>query len=78
MTRIEFHSFYMGDVEDPELYVSHLLHEFMRSKKGQWIADNCHDAQYITDPDPVTWGFKVTVFGTVEAKLATEYYLRWG
>jgi hypothetical protein len=67
----------MGDVEDPELYAAMPLGEFMSTEKGQWIRNNCADPQYIIRPDPDTFGVRVFVYGEVEDKSATEYYLKW-
>ena len=78
MTKITFHTFGMGDVEDPELYAALPLGEFMDTEKGQWIRDNCQDPQYIIRPDPHTYGTRVIVYGEVEDKQAVEWILRWG
>ncbi len=78
MVKITFHTFGMGDVEDPELYASLPLGEFMDTDKGQWIRDNCQDPQYIIRPDPHTYGTRVIVYGEVEDKQAVEWILRWG
>jgi hypothetical protein len=67
----------MGDVEDPELYASFPLHEFMQTEKGQWIREHCADPQYIIRTDPTTYGHRVVVYGTVEAKHATFFELKW-
>ena len=77
MRKITFYSFGMGDVEDPELYAALPLGEFMATEKGQWIRDNCRDPQYIIRPDPHTYSTRVIVYGEVEDRSATEYYLRW-
>jgi hypothetical protein len=77
MVEIRFHSFNMGDVEDPELYASFPLGEFMETEKGQWIRANCLDPKYIIRPDVQSYGHKVIVYGEVDEKLATEYFLKW-
>jgi len=77
MVKITFHTFGMGDVEDPELYASMPLADFMATEKGQWIKANCADPQYIIRPDMTTYGNRVFVYGEVAEKLATEYFLRW-
>jgi hypothetical protein len=74
---ITFHTFNLGDVEDPELYAAFPLGEFMDSDKGQWIKKHCNDPKYIIRPDPNTYGNRVIVYGEVEDKSATEYYLKW-
>jgi hypothetical protein len=78
MQKITFHSFGMGDVEDPELYAAEPLHKFMQTEQGQWIKANCPDPRYIVRPDANTFGNRVLVYGEVEDKLATEYLLKWG
>jgi hypothetical protein len=77
MVKINFHSFGMGDVEDPELYAAFPLGEFMETEKGQWIKTNCEDPKYIIRSDISTFGNRVFVYGEVEEKLATEYFLKW-
>ena len=77
MLKITFHTFGIGDVEDPELYAALPLGEFMDTPKGQWIRDNCAYPQYIIRPDPHTYGTKVIVYGEVEESAATEYFLKW-
>jgi hypothetical protein len=67
----------MGDVEDPELYAAFPLSEFMATEKGQWIKQNCPDPQYIVRADPRTYGSRVIVYGMVDDRSATEYYLKW-
>ena len=77
MIKITFHSFSMGDVDDPELYASLPLGEFMATDTGQWIRANCRDPQYVIRPDPHSYGTKVSVYGEVEEPAATEYFLKW-
>ena len=78
MVKINFHSFHIGDVEDPELYASFPLYEFMQTPKGKWIKEHCGDPKFRTTVDQGMWGYQVQVYGAVEDKLATEYFLRWG
>jgi len=67
----------MGDVEDPELYAAQPLYEWQQTEQGQWVMKNCPDPQYIIRPDPNTFGTRVIVYGEVEDRSATEYYLKW-
>jgi hypothetical protein len=78
MQKITFHSFGMGDVEDPELYAAQPLYEWQQTEQGQWVIENCPDPQYIIRPDVNTFGQQVIVYGNLEDRLATEYLLRWG
>ena len=77
MVKINFHSFGIGDPDDPEIYAAFPLSEFMSTEKGLWIKANCIDPQYIIRPDFGSYGQRVFVYGEVEEKLATEYYLKW-
>ena len=78
MQKINFHSFGMGDVEDPELYAAQPLYEWQQTEQGQWVMKHCSDPQYIIRPDVNTFGHKIIVHGELEDQLATEYLLRWG
>jgi hypothetical protein len=78
MQKITFHSFGMGDVEDPELYAAQPLYEWQQTEQGQWVINNCPDPRYIVRPDNLNWGHKIIVYGEVEDQLATEYLLKWG
>ena len=73
-----FHSFTMGDVEDPEIYAAVPLSEFMETEKGQWIKANCADPTYTIGADPISWQYRVTVHGVLDDRPAVEYILRWG
>jgi hypothetical protein len=76
--KINFHSFGMGDVEDPELYAAQPLYEWQQTEQGQWVMEHCSDPRYIVRADVNSFGHKITVYGEVEDQLATEYLLRWG
>ena len=78
MQKINFHSFSMGDVEDPELYAAEPLYEWQQTEQGQWVMEHCSDPQFIVRPDVNTFGSKIIVYGEVEDRLATEYLLKWG
>jgi hypothetical protein len=78
MQKITFHSFSMGDVEDPELYAAQPLYEWQQTEQGQWVMEHCSDPQYIVRADVNAFGHKIIVYGNVEDQLATEYLLKWG
>ena len=67
----------MGDVEDPDIYAAQPLYEFMQTNKGQWIKENCADPQYSIVADPMTYGYRITVYGALNERQQTEYFLRW-
>lgn len=77
MKRIVFATFNMGDVEDPEIYIAQPIYEFQQTPKGRWMMENCKDPVYQIGPCPETYGYRAVIYGDVEEKLATEFYLRW-
>lgn len=77
MKRIIFHTFTMGDVEDPEIYIAQPIYEFQQTPKGKWMMENGQDLQYRYSMDYDSYGYKVVLYGELDDKLATEYYLRW-
>ena len=78
MQKITFHTFSMGDVEDPELYAAEPLYKWQNTAQGQWVMEHCSDPQYIIRPDLNTFGHRIIVHGEIEDQLATEYLLKWG
>lgn len=74
--KIKVHKFRMGDVEDPEIYASEPLYEFMQSDKGKWCKLNSSDMYYTFKPDDFM-GYSFTVWGKFNEQQATEYYLRY-
>ena len=77
MKRIVFAKFNLGDVEDPEIYIAQPIYEFQQTPKGRWMMENCPDPVYQIGPCPETYGYRAVIYGDVEGKLATEFYLRW-
>jgi hypothetical protein len=77
MQKITFHTFNMGDVEDPELYAAQPLYEWQNTVQGQWVMAHCNNPKYIIQGDAHSWGNKVVIYGDVEDQLATEFLLRW-
>lgn len=78
MRRINFHSFRMGDVDDPEIYAAQPIWEWQQTEPGQWVMNNCRDPKYSIGPDGQSWGHRVTIYGEVEEQDATFWQLKWG
>jgi hypothetical protein len=78
MKEYVFHSFSMGDVDDPELYASIPIMEWQKTNQGQWVMEHCTDPQYRFRQDPQSWGQRVELFGALDDHDATFYTLKWG
>ena len=70
------HCLTMGDVEDPYLYASFPLGEFMDTEKGRWVKDNVVDRVFYCQPsDSPHLGFTVVVYGEFKSPEAETYFL---
>jgi hypothetical protein len=78
MHRIVFHTFTMGDVDDPELYAAQPLWEWQQTEQGQWVMSHCADPRYEIIPDAMSWGHRIRIYGEVAEKDATFFKLKWG
>jgi hypothetical protein len=77
MKRLALHSFRMGDVDDVEIYVAQPIYEWQQTEAGKWCMQHAENLHYLTGFDPDGFGYKITITGDLEDKLATEYLLRW-
>jgi hypothetical protein len=77
MQRLALHSFRMGDVDDVEIYVAQPIYEWQQTPQGRWCMANATNLHYLTGFDPDGFGYKITITGDLEDKLATEFLLQW-
>jgi hypothetical protein len=77
MQRLALHTFKMGDVDDVEIYVAQPIYEWQQTEVGRWCMEHATNHHYLTALDPSSYGYKVTITGDLEDKLATEFLLRW-
>ena len=78
MQKTVFHSFRMGDVDDPEIYAAMPIHEWEQTEQGQWVMEHCKDPKFNLLPDPSWLGHRVIIYGSLEDKDATYFNLKWG
>ena len=78
MRRVTFHTFSMGDVDDPEIYAASPLWEWQQTEQGQWVMANCADPRYTIGPSAAHWGHSVRIYGELDDKDATFFELKWG
>lgn len=77
MKRIVFHTFQLGDVEDPEIYAAEPMFKWQDTEQGRWAMEHCANPLYRITPDFNTFGYRVDIYGELEDKQAVEYLLRW-
>ena len=77
--KINFHTFRMGDVEDPEIFAAQPIYEWQQTTHGQWVMENAYDLKFYTAPDHDSFGYKITIRGEIrDPRKLTEYFLRFG
>ena len=77
MKQYVFHTFKMGDVDDPELYASGPILDWQKTEQGQWVMEHCSDPQYRFHNDTQNWGHRVELFGELDEKSAVIFILKW-
>lgn len=77
MPRLVLHEFKMGDVDDVEIYAAQPIYEWQQTPQGKWCMEHGTNHHYLTGFDPTGYGYKITIIGDFEDKLATEFLLRW-
>jgi len=78
MQRMTFHTFRMGDVDDPEIYAAQPIWEWQQTEQGQWVLAHCTDPKYAVEPDNMSWGYRVRLYGEINDTDATFFQLKWG
>jgi len=77
--KLVFHSFLVGDAEDPDLYASQPLWEWEQSPQGQFIMEHAIDKpEWHRSIDNMHYGYRYTIIAELEKKKLTEFYLKWG
>lgn len=74
---VEVYRFNMGDVEDPDLYCSFGLGDFLATEKGKWIKENSIDMFYSNMIDHNTYGYKCVVRAAFNDEMLNFYMLKW-
>ena len=78
MPRVVFHSFIMGDVEDPYLYAAFPISEWQKTDHGKWCMENAQgEPEFLCMPDPVTLGYRVRISGILSEQQITFLKLKW-
>lgn len=70
------HEFTMGDVEGVEIYAAEPIYQWQQTPEGKFCMEKATDLQYHTQVDPMTFGYKVTITGSLSDKHATFWALK--
>lgn len=72
-----FHTFTLGDVEDPDIYAAGPMLDWQRTEKGKWVMEHGQDLTYTIHPDMNTFGYKVTIKGYLNQEDEVYYTLKY-
>ena len=70
------HTFTMGDVEDPDIYIASPISDWQQTDHGSWVMKHGRDPTYHLMSDPINFGHKVIITAYIKPKRWTEYVLR--
>ena len=69
----------VGDVEDPEIYLGAVAHDWLQTEHGKYVKEKAKDLMYnqarINDG---YFGFQYYITATFEDEDAVIYKLKWG
>jgi len=77
MRQVTLHTFTMGDVEDPDIYVAAPIYEWQQTDAGKWAMTHAKDPTYTYHYDMYKWGYRVVVSGQLEEADYTYYLLKY-
>lgn len=77
--KVVFHTFSIGDVEDPEIYASMGLSEWRKTERGIWCWENSiGPIHFHSMLDTQMYSYKVAITGELSPENFTYYKLKWG
>lgn len=69
----------LGDCDDPDVYASGAIGEYLNTKEGKWIYENCggdHELMWYTIAiDEPSYGFKVHLYCNMDERQLTYWKL---
>lgn len=77
MRQVTLHTFRMGDVEDPEIYVAAPIYEWQQTEAGIWAMTHAKDPTFTYHYDMYNLGYKVVITGELEESDYTYYLLKY-
>ena len=77
MRTFVFHTFSMGDVDDPEIYAAIPISDWQKTEKGMWVMEHCSDPQFRIGADAFNYGHKVSIYGPLQDEDAVFYSLKY-
>lgn len=75
---IVFKEFYIGDVEDPQLYAGFPISEWEKTEHGNWVMNHAIEPpMWQTFTDYNTYGYRVRIYGRLTEADEIIYHLKF-
>ena len=72
------HEFFLGDVDDPQIYAAEPLWQWQQTEAGQWAMQNCVETpSWSISTDRNNWGHRVTISGNLLEHDHTYFKLKF-
>jgi hypothetical protein len=72
------HKIYMGDVEDPDLFVAEPIWKWQESDAGKWVMKNSVEKpMWKRQVDPTSFGYVYTIHAWLEGPALTYWKLKY-
>jgi len=73
-----FAEFFIGDVEDPEIYAAEPLWQWQQSEAGKFVMEHALETpSFQIMPNMETMGYKVRVYGNLSERDEVFYRLKY-
>lgn len=77
-TTVTLDSFFIGDVDEPDLYIGHVVDRILNSELGEWldsIGSTVYTHRFL---DVECFGHRVKITVRMSEENAVYYKLKWG
>ena len=78
MTKVNFHEFTLGDVEDPGIFAEIAISNWLATEHGSWVQKHAHNLIWGFTQTEDMFGHLVRINGELTDQDATVYYLKYG
>lgn len=73
------HEFFMGDVEDLDIYIAGPIWDWQQSESGCWVLEHAENQPYwVQNMDSNTLGYRIRIMARLSEQNEVFWRLKWG
>ena len=73
------HEFFMGDVDDLDIYIAAPIWEWQQSESGAWLMEHAEKEPYwVQNMDVNTLGYRIRIMARLSEQNEVFWRLKWG